>query len=81
MEFKRCARCGCFYTSNDSVCQNCLPKDKKEINQLKNFIEYNNEIDSINSLSINTGISEKNLQRYLTDSEYKDIHNNFNITL
>ena len=27
MEFKKCARCGCFYMSEDDVCVKCYPKD------------------------------------------------------
>ena len=87
MEFKKCERCGCFYLSDNSVCENCIPKDNKEINQLKNFFETSNEIDSINSICINTGISEKNINRYLQNPEFSKFANNIsnnnigNITL
>ena len=69
MEFKKCERCGCFFSSPDMVCHNCISKDKAEINQLKNFfaINPNLETNNLNTLSIQTGISEKNLNRYMQD--------------
>ena len=64
MEFKKCARCGCFYTSNDNVCYNCLSKERFEMNKFKNYIEEANleSINSLNDIAINTGISGKGVQ-------------------
>ncbi len=78
MEFKRCKRCGCFFTSVDDVCCNCSSKDKLEITTLKNYIEENNlnEINSLSSLSYNTGISQKNLIRHVNNQNFPDININ-----
>ena len=72
MEFKKCERCGCFFVSNDEICCNCAPKDRFEISKLKNYFENNNEESSINTISIATGISIKNLNRYLVSNELSD---------
>lgn len=81
MEFKKCERCGCFYTSNDNVCYNCLTKDKYEMSKFKNFINENNlsEINSLNELSYQTGISGKNLNRFLKYDDFNDIANQINL--
>ena len=42
-----------------------FPKDKFEMSQLINYFENNDFSVDINVLSVNTGISEKNLNRYL----------------
>ncbi len=80
MEFKKCERCGCFFTSPDMVCHNCIQKDKAEMNQLKNYFDINPnvEVTSLNAISIQTGISEKNLNRYMQDknSDISSIVNN-----
>ncbi len=72
MEFKKCERCGCFFTSNDNVCFNCMQKDKAEINKLKNYFDINTnvEVNNINFLSIETGISQKNLNRYIDNNTF-----------
>ena len=43
MEFKRCSRCGCFFTSNDDVCCNCLSKDKFEMSLVGSGVLQNIE--------------------------------------
>ena len=66
MEVKRCARCGVFYTNPGYVCANCTTKDNMELSQFKNFVEENGiEINSLKQISTETGISEKNLNRFL----------------
>ena len=30
MEFKKCARCGNFFLSDNNVCPKCLPKDRRK---------------------------------------------------
>lgn len=81
MEFKKCARCGCFFASNDNVCYNCLTKERFEINKFKNYIEENNfsNIDSLNSLSVGTGISEKNLNRFLGYEDFSKVAGQLNL--
>lgn len=80
MEFKKCERCGCFFVSQDNVCYNCITKDRAEINMLRNYFDINPNIEanSLNALSIQTGISEKNLNRYIQDknSDISDLVNN-----
>lgn len=81
MEFKKCNRCGCFYLSEDDVCQNCMPKDRFEITKLKNYFENENCSNIVASISIDTGISLKNLNRYLSSNEFSNITNDLNINL
>lgn len=69
MEFKKCLRCGCFFLSDNNVCCNCAPKDKFELSKINNYIERNLEINSIEELSVNTGISVKNLNRFINNNE------------
>ena len=81
MEFKKCERCGCFFASNDNVCYNCLTKDRFEMSKFKNFIEENNisQINSLSDLSIQTGISQKNLNRFLGYEDFDNISEQFNL--
>lgn len=81
MEFKKCERCGCFFTSNDNVCYNCLTKDRFEMSKFKNYVEENNisNIASLNDLSIQTGISSKNLNRFLGYEDFNDIASQINL--
>lgn len=81
MEFKRCERCGSFFMSSDSVCHHCLTKDRFEMSQFKNFIEENNisDINTINDLSVQTGIATKNLNRFLGTEDFNDIASQLNL--
>ena len=71
MEFNRCSRCGAFYISENSVCPNCEPKDNCEKITLQNYLEENQMPESMELLSKDTGISVKNLNRFLGDSNFK----------
>ena len=75
MEFKKCDRCGCFFASNDNVCHNCLTKERFEMSKFKSYIEENNicDINSLNELSIETGLSNKTLNRFLSQDDFSDI--------
>ena len=81
MEFKKCERCGCFFTSNNNVCYNCLTKDRYEMSKFKDFINENNlnEINSLNYISTQTGISQKNLNRFLGYEDFNNIANQINL--
>lgn len=68
MELKKCNRCGCFYVSENEVCNNCLPKDNLEIAKLNNYIEQNGNEYSLDDLSVSTGISARNLNRYINNN-------------
>lgn len=72
MEFKKCERCGCFFASDNNICCNCEPKDNLEMLTLKSYLEINNQENSVENISINTGISEKNLNRYLNMEGFKN---------
>ena len=81
MEFKRCERCGCFFSSNDNVCYNCLTKERFEMSKFKTYIEENNigDINSLNDLSVGTGLSEKTLNRFLAQDDLSDLAGKINL--
>lgn len=79
MEFKKCERCGSFFLSDSTVCENCSPKDTFEISRLRNYLESDNYSNSLNSISVDTGISVKNLNRYLVNEEFSKISSKLNI--
>ena len=86
MEVKKCFRCGCFFASSNNICDNCISQDQIEINNLKTYLEENNNFSSVEELSINTGISQKNLNRFLEEKEFQCIASDlssgiFNINL
>ncbi len=70
MQFNRCSRCGCFFVSDGDVCPKCQPKDNYEMNQLKSFLEESPMNSSIQDISINTGITEKNLHRFFSYDDF-----------
>ena len=72
MNFKKCNRCGCFFMADSSVCPNCEPKDQCEMSQLKNFFEENTSQINIDNLSSSTGISVKNLNRFLSQGQLEE---------
>ena len=72
---KKCARCGCLYTTDTEVCQECKRKEVADLSKLKGFMEENfvagtTKQDILNS----TGISAKNLNRYLGYEEFAGIY-------
>ena len=75
MELKRCVRCGTFLTSNVDVCKSCEKKDLAELGKLKGFFadSYVSGI-SKGEISNSTGISVKNLNRYLGYDEFSGIY-------
>lgn len=79
MDFKKCERCGCFYLSENNVCENCMPKDTFEQAKLKNYFDGENYANSIDSIAVATGISVKNLNRYLENEEFSEISSKLNI--
>ena len=72
MEFKKCCRCGNFYVSNDDVCPNCKVKDNFEFSTFKSYLDGNGLNNSLETISGETGISIKNLNRFL---EYEVLQN------
>lgn len=73
MEFKRCSRCGSFFVSDGTTCSKCNIKDEKDFKKLKNYIEENEVNGSLEELSSQTGITVRNLQRYLNNKDIKDM--------
>ena len=65
MEFKRCSRCGSFYVSDGYVCPRCSAKDNREFSTFKNYIAENGLGDNLDIVSSETGISLKNINRFL----------------
>ena len=84
MEFKRCERCGDFFTATGNICGNCLSKDNFDISKLKNFFDTNEDTSfSINEISAGTGISTKNISRFLQGEQFienKNFITDFNQT-
>ena len=74
MELNKCTRCGCFYVSSNDVCPTCEQKDVAEIDKLKNFLE-DSEFSSIDDISYQTGITVKNLNRFLKLNDFKKLKN------
>ena len=64
MEFKKCVRCGSFFVTDGDVCQNCIPKDRLDRFKFDDYMDNNIETSAV-VISINTGISVKNVNRYL----------------
>ena len=81
MEFKKCERCGAFFASNDNVCYNCSTKERADFSKFKTYIDEINidNINSLNALSIGSGISEKTLNRFLDHEDFLDIANQINL--
>ena len=66
MEFKKCLRCGSFFLSSTEICPKCLPKDESEIAKINDYINENNILScSRTNLSVNTGVSLKNINRFI----------------
>ena len=70
MEFNRCTRCGNFYVSEGNVCPKCSTKDGAEFSIFKTYIEENGMDDTLETISGQTGISEKNINRFLQYDEF-----------
>ncbi len=78
MEFSKCSRCGNFYISSGNVCPKCTAKDNLEFSTFKNYIEENGFNNSLGTISSETGISEKNLNRFLGYDGIKEYGENLN---
>ena len=65
MEFKKCMRCGWFFMSDNDVCCKCQSKDDIDIARLNNFLDENVNISSAEDLSVGTGITVNNINRFI----------------
>ena len=75
MNFNKCSRCGCFFMTNSTVCPNCQEKDALEMHRLENYMQENeNDNGSYNfdTIMSSTGISAKNLTRFLNQEQFSD---------
>ena len=80
MELNRCSRCGNFYVSEGNVCPKCSRKDGFEFSTFKQYVMENGFEQSLDTISGETGISVKNLNRYLGYEEIQNLQNGFNGT-
>jgi len=65
MDLNRCNRCGAFYTTSNDVCPKCVSIDNLELSTFKNYIEENGCNNSIDTIANQTGISQKNISRFI----------------
>lgn len=65
MEFNKCSRCGNFYLSEGNVCPKCTTKDNLEFSKFKTYIDENGLNENLDAISGETGISVKNINRFL----------------
>ena len=72
MEFNRCSRCGNFYVSEGNVCPKCSQKDGFEFSTFKSYIQENGLENSLDTISNQTGISLKNLNRFVGYPEFEE---------
>lgn len=75
MEFKKCMRCGCFFMSDNDVCCNCQSKDRMDISKLNSISEKNISYNSVQDLSIASGININNLNRFIANNQISGIDN------
>ncbi len=76
MEFRKCSRCGSFYVTDGYVCPKCSAKDNLEFSTFKNYIKENGIQDNLDIISGETGISIKNINRFLGYDDITKIVNN-----
>lgn len=75
MEIKKCVRCGSLYTTDNDVCNECLIKDKVEVIKLRGVINEGLEVGTTKQdLAIKSGITSRNLERYLKTEEFSGIY-------
>lgn len=74
VEARKCVRCGCMYIAETEVCGRCQKKDGADLYKLKGFLQedYGEPITQ-GELAIATGISNRNLERFLGYDEFKDL--------
>ena len=72
MEFNKCSRCGNFYISEDLVCPKCKTKDTLEFETFKSYIQENGLNQNLDAISTETGITVKNLNRFMDYSGYNN---------
>lgn len=76
MEFKKCMRCGCFFMSDNDVCCNCESRDKMDIAKLNSILDENNDFNSVQDLSILSGVNINNLNRFISNNQISNLNIN-----
>ena len=71
MELNKCSRCGAFHTNYGDVCPKCANRDNLELSTFKRYIDSNG-FSSIDTIATETGIAQKNVNRFLV---YEAINN------
>ena len=74
MEFKKCVRCGCFFMSDNDVCCNCEVRDKMDISKIHSILDENDNFNSIQDLSILSGVNINNLNRFISNNYISDLN-------
>ena len=77
MEFNKCSRCGSFFVSEGNVCPKCSKKDGFEFSTFKSYLQQNGFENSLDTISNQTGISVKNLNRFIGYPEFKEYQKEF----
>ena len=77
MELNKCSRCGCFYATQNNVCPKCEPKDINEMAKFRVILQDTNCPNSLEGISSTTGISVKNLNRFLAQKEFTKFQSKF----
>ena len=72
MKFNKCVRCGCFFASSDDVAPSCKSKDEVDKHTLKNYLDNADSPLSLDSLSFNSGVELKNINRYMESKEFSN---------
>lgn len=78
--FNKCVRCGNFFESknNENICSSCKAKDEVDKMSLKNYLENNDIPENAETLSFFSGVSLKNLNRYLkADDDFSELKKSF----
>mgnify|MGYP006374449803 FL=1 len=85
MNFRKCLRRGCFFSSVDDICPNFAPKDNFFMSKLKTFLTNQVEDASVADISKGTGIDESNINRFMNNKDFikavKKEKNNIDINL
>lgn len=81
MNLNKCERCGCFFATGSLVCPNCKQKDSNDINCLKKFLSEQEIETSVENLSYGSGVSVKNINRYLQNKKLKSAFADLGLSL
>ncbi len=72
MEFNKCPQCGSFYANAGKMCPNCTTKDNTKLQKLENYLQNYATPETVEELSLNTGIPANDLNRYLSELNIGD---------